>query len=939
MQLLWLAGSGINSYVFKMTAAPSAQGGITKSGIVWADSTATPYPVGDASLSAAAMKVITPYVINQRPLLTCSYPSGYGGFVYCVTVSDGNKVHVILSNDYNGVGTTGTGTATDPTAAPFPTGQAFNVSVDFGAASGLGISTSSWAVINEASAPRYFGEVSGLFAFAAGAQVVARVVPPFGTIRITVPRNAQTVVPLLALDSTTLAAGASVNTALGNTLLSVGTSSTAVHDGTTVTLVSFDLTGNTAKGANANIVLLELTVQASTAPSTVLNVVGLNPCVGTQWSSTNLTWAAASWALSQPSGVINQIVKNFVKMGPDPMLPGPGNQLAGHITVLAGDMGTANALKRVDVTRHVNAMAAGGATRVAFLIARRFRTNGICVGSTCPNFSLKGGAVATSTTGTGNAKGAVPPDDLSGGLAVSFYSSSAASNVPRLRIFADSSVMEPQPAAAKPVCPAGPAPAASPPPSPSPPPNPRPPNPPPSPNPPPPPSPNPPPPPKPPPPPPPPAPNGGFNSPPPSPPPKPPPPYPPPPLPPLPPPNPPPPITRRPRMPPPPSPPAPPVPPVPPYPPAPPGGFSPPPPFPPPSPPPRPPSPPMPPSPPPSPPPPGLTPTYINAAVLMAGYTLTSFNTSMQAAFVIGVANTLGVSTSAVQVTNITDAFTGSRRRKLQVAASSSETPSVSLISVSFSITSTFAAAPGCSAALSSAIFNNTLTRSLQSAGLTALQGPLMLEGATTNTYSAPAAVFTLLPPPSPLPLVSLNVSLVGYSAADFQNNSKVAASFKAAVAAVLGCLPSDVTIVRVTDVSSRRHLLTKSCVVTFTAATSAASPAAALQSQSFASNLAFYFSAAGLAVPTVAAPPAAPAAPSGGDDGTNRINLGLGVGLGLGLPVVGVLVFGVIFCLVHRQHRAKSEDGAAKACASGDSPRAGHSPRAPIPQFGIPQE
>ena len=918
-----------------MTAAPSAQGGITKSGIVWADSTAAPYPVGDASLSGAAMSLITPYVINQRTLLTCGYPSGFGGFVYCITVRDGGKLHVILSNDYNGMGTSGTGTPSDPTAAPMPQGLALNVSADFGPASGLGVSTSSWAIVNEASAPRYFREVSSVVAFAPGAQAVWRVLPPFGTLRITVPLAAQTVVPLAAADSVVLAAGANANRALGNAVLSVATSTTALHDNTLVTLVSFDLTGNTAKAANANAVLLELTVLAATAPSMILNVIGLNPCVGAAWSSATQTWAASGWAVSTPSGVIKQILQNFVKLGPDAAFPGPGNALVGHITVMAGDMGT---LKRVDVTRHVNAMAAGGATRVAFMVARRFRTNGICVGVTgCPNFSLRGGQVASSTTGAGNAKGPVPADDLSGGAAASFFSTNAGVNVPTLRIFADASTTEPQPAAAKPVCPAPPPNAASPAPSPAPPP------PPPSPSPPGPPPPRPPPPRPPPPPPPPkpplpPAPQAGYNPPPPSPspPPRPPPS-------PSPPPPPPPPVAKRPRMPPPPSPPSPPAPPAPPMPPAPPGGRSPSPPPPPPAPPPSPPTPPPPPSPPPSPPLPAGTPTYINAAVLLWGYNASSFSTpAVQSSFVHAIATVLSVAPLAVSITNISapagSSSASHRRRRLSAAAASPASP---YVTVAFSVSSTFGAAPACSVALSAAVFSGTLDDALIAAGASAIDGPLTLIGATSTSFTASASIFSLAPPPPqaspprpPAARVTLAVTLAGYSAADFAAASgPVATSFKAAVAATLACLPGDVTIVSVADVAGARRRLqgAKACVVTFTVATAAAAPAAALAGQGFTSALATAFTAAGLAAPTVLPPPAPPSPKAAADDSAAR-TLGLGLGLGLGLPVVAALVGGAVALSLRQLMRsqAKSKEAQAQAPEGAQQPRQ-------IPRFEAP--
>ena len=131
---------------------------------------------------------------------------------------------------------------------------------------------------------------------------------------------------------------------------------------------------------------------------------------------------------------------------------------------------------------------------------------------------------------------------------------------------------------------------------------------------------------------------------------------------------------------------------------------------------------------------------------------------------------------------------------------------------------------------------------------------------------------------------MSLSVSLVGYSAADFTNNPLVASSFKSAVAAVLGCAPGDVTIVSVTDASSRRHLLAKSCVINFTALTSVASPSAAVASPAFNSHLAYYYTSNGLAAPTVA-----PSPPSGKIDNSD---LALGVGIGIGLPLVGLVMY-----------------------------------------------
>jgi hypothetical protein len=163
------------------------------------------------------------------------------------------------------------------------------------------------------------------------------------------------------------------------------------------------------------------------------------------------------------------ILNNFVQLdGID-----PGNDFCGHITVQAADAG---AVKRVDVTDYVHTAARGGATTVAFLIARRFRTNGVCVGTTtCPNSCSRG----VCTLGKGNAAGPYAADDLDAGASVGFFSDASTTSPPVLRILADTtfpaaaaftptSVMCPK--SPPPPSPAPPSPKAPPPPPPRPPP-------------------------------------------------------------------------------------------------------------------------------------------------------------------------------------------------------------------------------------------------------------------------------------------------------------------------------------------------------------------------------------------------------------------------------------------------------------------------------------
>jgi hypothetical protein len=86
----------------------------------------------------------------------------------------------------------------------------------------------------------------------------------------------------------------------------------------------------------------------------------------------------------------------------------------GHITVPAGSaVGT---VFRVDVTEYVSTCAGKGAT---FTIARRLRNPGF----------------------TGNVVGNIPPDTLSNGASVSFYSGEAAAGVvPNLRMLSHTAI-------------------------------------------------------------------------------------------------------------------------------------------------------------------------------------------------------------------------------------------------------------------------------------------------------------------------------------------------------------------------------------------------------------------------------------------------------------------------------------------------------------------
>ncbi len=434
------------AYIFKFSSGTSVQGGITKSGIHWGENSAAPYPIGDTNLAGEAAAQMIPYLINAKTLGTCAFPTALqagsqntnylvsGVYLFCVVVQDGPRRHIIIINDMNGLGASGGSvTAAAPSgdpSFPAPAGIALTLTFDL---SGMNIPLGSYVAINEVSSPSYWGETSYLGALSSS--LLTRVLPPFGVMRITTSNVAQQHVGGVGIavpctGAATLVAGANSARNFGSQRnLYVGTSVSSVHDTTSVAILKFDISAVLNAAGNANNVVLEVTASQVTSNSeaSVLSVVGINPCTGTAWDDGSITWNAASFVVSPPVGPITMILNNFVQLdGID-----PGNDFCGHITVQAADAG---AVKRVDVTDYVRTAARGGATTVAFLLARRFRSNGVCVGTTtCPNSCSRG----VCTLGKGNAAGPYAADDLDAGASVGFFSDASATNPPLLRILAD----------------------------------------------------------------------------------------------------------------------------------------------------------------------------------------------------------------------------------------------------------------------------------------------------------------------------------------------------------------------------------------------------------------------------------------------------------------------------------------------------------------------
>jgi hypothetical protein len=448
-QIQWLSYASYNGYVFKADWSPSANGGVTKSGVMTAENNMAPYPVGDVTLSGEAVAMTSKHLFGAKNLLTCAlnYTTYQGGFGKCLVVKDPTVVHIIFVN--NAPQNTAAGVV-DQTVGV--TGTDLTVVYNWG---GLGVSTSSYAILHELSSSGYMGEISAVVP--TSSQTLTHFLPAFGIARVAVPVNAQTARTLTASDDSYVTAGTASATAHGSeTALKVGTSITTDHSTTYAAIVRFPLTGYETYAQYANAAILQLTTQATTTAFMNLTVYGIASANAATFSEGTATWSSmSSFALNATANMATQVTaigQNFVTN------VGTLIDVVGHITVRPTDAGV---VKMVNVTHYVNQAGRAGATDVAFIIVRKFRTSGICT-----NIAYDPGSAHPCTNG--NHAGATAPDNLNGGASVSFYSKEAgATNAPALEIITDSSVVLPPPPPSPP--PPTPPPPNPPPPSPPPP--------------------------------------------------------------------------------------------------------------------------------------------------------------------------------------------------------------------------------------------------------------------------------------------------------------------------------------------------------------------------------------------------------------------------------------------------------------------------------------
>jgi hypothetical protein len=296
--------------VFKASMQPSgslpgAATKVIKSGILFADNNMAPYAIGDTTTSGKVMSLFVPHLVGAKPLFTCS---GFtSAFQICLLLRGTGKWHIFLVNDFDFMrgGQTAAG-------MPAAVGQNSDRMLSMSLAP-LSVPPSSWAVIDEVSTNSLYGEVAAIVPVSSlgSASTLQYLLPAYGAARISIPSSPQNMAVMPSTADATIFAGANFNANFGTiTTLTVNTSPSSVHDTTAVALVQFGFSMYTV----ASIAVLELSVKQAPNATVILSVIGINPVKPAVWTESGISWNSASWVVTQPSGFISSVSKNFALM-------------------------------------------------------------------------------------------------------------------------------------------------------------------------------------------------------------------------------------------------------------------------------------------------------------------------------------------------------------------------------------------------------------------------------------------------------------------------------------------------------------------------------------------------------------------------------------------------------------------------------------------------
>ena len=312
--------AGVESYIFKFSTTPSANGGVAKTGLHWADVTTYPYAMGDNTRSAAAARLVLKAMLPQpglpRQVDTVTVTSAAQPatltpkfFQYAASIKGPNKRYFLFVNDCAAT----TGLAAD--CNPGPSGSVNAMDIQ------LTLSLASWGLIPGTQltvlllSGASFGEVSQIVTLSPTSSVsvfspansVLLVVGPVGGV--------QTVAYLNASAGTTLCPTLTAPEGAAPTR-SVGTSATADHSTTRVYVVQYAVPA-AATRVQLSSAVMTLTLASSPTANLLINVFG-HGCDAPTLDAATAVWGNSGWFVGPaPTAAITTIAQNFINITKD----------------------------------------------------------------------------------------------------------------------------------------------------------------------------------------------------------------------------------------------------------------------------------------------------------------------------------------------------------------------------------------------------------------------------------------------------------------------------------------------------------------------------------------------------------------------------------------------------------------------------------------------
>jgi hypothetical protein len=347
-QLAFLAASKIYAhFIFKFSITPSFQTGqdIAKNGLHWGEIYTSPYNIGDTTLSAEAVRLLTK--LKQSTMYATSTNDTSKYRTYLASSNGDSYYFIYIVND---------------------SGDYVTTSIDL---SQLSPSIGAQIFVETVS-KSYYGEVSSVTSVPQTGSLLILPESQYSTTRLTVATIVQNITTINSDLACTARAGLSSSQSdCKNSFLYAGTSNSIQHENTSVTLIRFAV--NTYIPSNQQKTLLKINITGIVGSSDVnVMVLGLNNPnaylneLYSSWNQLSSNTSGLNILTFLNSGTaIKNISQNFINW------PSSSNiSIVGHISAFNSNL---NQSRMIDVTDYVSSVLSSGGSYYTFILYRPFR--------------------------------------------------------------------------------------------------------------------------------------------------------------------------------------------------------------------------------------------------------------------------------------------------------------------------------------------------------------------------------------------------------------------------------------------------------------------------------------------------------------------------------------------------------------------------------------